>query len=84
MNATDFINTATSIAKAHADRVVNDALELADARVHTVEANARIAKLEAALQLFVKQWNACGPNSDFGRYFSNVRDAAKAALEVRS
>ena len=34
----------------------------------------------AALQLFVTQWNACGPNSEFGRYFQNVRDAAVAAL----
>ena len=56
-----------------ADRVVCDrnALE---------ETGLRIAELEAALHLFVKQWNACGPNSDFGRYFSNVRDAANAAL----
>jgi len=37
--------------------------------------------LLAALQLFVKQWNACGPNSDFGRYFSNVSVAAIAAIE---
>jgi len=33
-----------------------------------------------ALQLFAKQWNACGPNSDFGRYFGNVRIAAEAAI----
>jgi len=37
--------------------------------------------IRAALQLFVKQWNACGPNSDFGRYFKNVRDAAVSALD---
>jgi hypothetical protein len=36
--------------------------------------------LVAALELFVAQWNACGPNSDFGRYFQNVRDAAVSAL----
>ena len=36
--------------------------------------------VEDALRLFLKQWNACGPNSDFGRYFQNVRDAAEAAL----
>lgn len=33
-----------------------------------------------ALRLFIKQWNACGPTSDFGRYFSNVRDAANTAI----
>jgi hypothetical protein len=33
-----------------------------------------------ALQTFEKQWNACGPNSDFGRYFQSVRDAAVEAL----
>lgn len=33
-----------------------------------------------ALEQFTKQWNACGPNSDFGRYFSNVRIAAEAAI----
>jgi hypothetical protein len=33
-----------------------------------------------ALQQFVQQWNACGPNSDFGRYFGNIRDIAVAAL----
>lgn len=37
-------------------------------------------RMRAALELFVKQWNACGPNSDFGRHFSNVRDAARDAL----
>lgn len=41
----------------------------------------------AFAKLFLKQWNACGPNSDFGRYFSNVRDAAEkyvAKAEGRS
>lgn len=38
--------------------------------------------MEAALRLFVKQWNACGNNSDFGHYFSNVRIAAEAALKI--
>ncbi|HUD10955.1 MAG TPA: hypothetical protein VMS08_00970 [Candidatus Saccharimonadia bacterium] len=33
-------------------------------------------RLIAPLVLFVRQWNACGPNSDFGRYFQDVRDAA--------
>ena len=33
-----------------------------------------------ALELFVAQWNACGSNSEFGRYFGNVRDAALAAI----
>ena len=42
------------------------------------------ADLYEALTLFIKQWNACGPNSDFGRYFSNVRDAANAALAKAS
>jgi hypothetical protein len=37
--------------------------------------------LHEALTLFVKQWNACGPNSDFGRYFGNVRVSAEAALK---
>ena len=39
-----------------------------------------IERLRATLELFVSQWNACGPNSDFGRYFKNVRDAAVATL----
>jgi hypothetical protein len=38
------------------------------------------AALLEALELFAKQWNACGPNSDFGRYFGNVRIAAEAAI----
>jgi len=33
-----------------------------------------------ALQQFVRQWNACGPNSDFGRYFQKIRDGAVDAL----
>lgn len=33
-----------------------------------------------ALQQFIQQWNVCGPNSDFGRYFGNIRDTAVAAL----
>lgn len=37
-------------------------------------------KMRSALELFMKQWNACGPNSEFGRYFSNVRNAALSAL----
>ena len=90
----DFINIATAIAKAGAVEAENAALRgsiikfqranAAALAVSDAKANERIAELEAVLNLFVKQWNACGPNSDFGRYFSNVRDAAKAALEVRS
>lgn len=41
---------------------------------------AAAPELYAALALFVEQWNACGPNSDFGRYFGNVREAAVKAL----
>ena len=37
-------------------------------------------KLRAALRTFIKQWNACGSNNDFGRYFANVRKQAVAAL----
>lgn len=39
--------------------------------------------LRAAVQLFLRQWNACGANSDFGRYFKNVRDAAVDALTCK-
>ena len=42
-----------------------------------------IRQLRAALALFLKQWNACGPNSDFGRYFRNVRDVAEKALDTK-
>jgi len=38
------------------------------------------AGMLAGLEAFVKQWNACGPNSDFGRQFKAVRDAAIKAL----
>lgn len=37
-------------------------------------------ELVEALEVFVKQWNACGPNSNFGLYFADVRDVAVAAL----
>ena len=43
--------------------------------------DAQIEELTAVLNLFVKQWNACGPNSEFGKYFSNVRNAAVAILQ---
>lgn len=46
----------------------------------TAKLVAAAPDLYAALALFVEQWNACGPNSDFGRYFGNVRDAAVKAL----
>lgn len=36
--------------------------------------------MHGALTTFKKQWEACGPNSDFGRYFKNVYVAACAAL----
>ena len=39
-----------------------------------------VERLRPALQLFLEQWNACGPNSEFGRYFANVRIAAEKAL----
>lgn len=49
-----------------------------------INANARLMRASPdmleALLLFEKQWNACGPNSDFGRYFSNVRDAVVSAI----
>jgi len=38
------------------------------------------AELLNALNVFMKQWNACGPNSDFGRYFQTTRDTAQAAI----
>jgi hypothetical protein len=80
----DFMNTALAIAKAGAFDVTAKARAFDAASDLAVKQAERIAELEAALNLFVKQWNACGPNSDFGRYFSNVRDAANAALAVRS
>jgi hypothetical protein len=40
-----------------------------------------IVELSGALKMFVAQWNACGPNSDFGRYFQNVKNAADLALK---
>lgn len=39
-----------------------------------------LAEAVEALEKFVAQWNACGPNSDFGRYFKNVRDTAVSVL----
>lgn len=53
-----------------------DDAEIAD-NAHLTAAAPDMAE---ALALFERQWNACGPNSDFGRYFQNVRDAAVAAL----
>jgi hypothetical protein len=40
-----------------------------------------IVKLRGALKIFVAQWNACGPNSDFGRYFQSVKSAADEVLK---
>lgn len=51
-----------------------------DVVVMAKRARDEIESRGAALELFIKQWDACGPNSDFGRYFSNVRDAAEAAI----
>lgn len=45
---------------------------------------AAAKEMEKALCLLISQWNACGPNSDFGRNFSNVRAAALAALAKAS
>lgn len=39
-----------------------------------------VHELSEALEVFVKQWNACGPNSNFGLYFADVRDVAVAVL----
>ncbi|HDA7260228.1 TPA: hypothetical protein O5T62_002833, partial [Staphylococcus aureus] len=48
------------------------------------EANARLIAaapdLLKAAEKFIAQWNACGPNSDFGRFFKNVRDEMVTAL----
>ena len=54
------------------------AQEAAIARVCAHECLQR--ELVEALEVFVKQWNACGPNSNFGLYFADVRDVAVAAL----
>jgi hypothetical protein len=43
--------------------------------------DAEIKGLHAALEMFAKQWEACGPNSDFGRYFQSVYSAARKALK---
>jgi hypothetical protein len=60
----------------------DDAAYLASVDPQTVLALLdRVEGLETALRLFVAQWNACGPNSDFGRYFSNVIRAARDALK---
>ena len=72
------------IRAARAERIAEDRQLRIDEKDVEIECNNElIRRLEKALQLFIKQWNACGPNSDFGRYFSNVRDAANKALEGR-
>lgn len=50
--------------------------------IANARAIAAVPQLIAALEGLVKQWNACGPNSDFGSYFRNVRDEAVAALAL--
>lgn len=52
-------------------------LDMTDFYKDLVDENER---LRAALRAFIKQWNACGPNSDFGQYFANIREQAVAAL----
>ncbi len=47
---------------------------------YSVELRHENDLLREALRAFIKQWNACGLNSDFGRYFANVRKQAVAAL----
>ena len=66
-----------------------DALRAADPRDNPTgaeylmdDAANRIEDSEKVLKLLVSQWNACGPNSDFGRYFQNIKDAADAVLRV--
>lgn len=44
------------------------------------EAMGPVQDMQDALAEFVKQWNACGPNSDFGRIFQRVNGPAIAAL----
>jgi hypothetical protein len=41
---------------------------------------AAAPELLDALKLFLKQYDACGPNSDFGRYFGNLRPVAAKAI----
>lgn len=43
------------------------------------DAMSVVLDMQEALAEFVKQWNACGPNSDFGRYFQRVHTQARAA-----
>ena len=68
------------------DEIVGESMQLIGS-MHTAEDAALAvrcvnthAELVAALDGFVKQWNACGPNSDFGRYFQSVYTQARAAI----
>ena len=58
--------------------------EVRKTRHEQVIANARLIAaapdMAHALTELVKQWNACGPNSDFGKYFITVREVALVAL----
>jgi len=54
------------------------------ATAHDFKANADLIaaapELLAALQLFVKQYDTCGPNSNFGRIFEDVKKSATVAI----
>lgn len=69
-------SNGTNVATVHFSHYDQDAREV----LGNANLFAASKELHNALSLFVKQWNACGPNSDFGRYFKNVRDAAVEAL----
>ena len=55
---------------------------LGEAHTEATTLRAQRDALAGALQTFIKQWEACGPNSEFGRYFANVYREAKAAIQA--
>jgi hypothetical protein len=65
----------------------DEAAQLVERADDTIERQqALLDEVMGVLTLFERQWNACGPNSDFGRHFQNVRDAVvpmRAKLEGR-